>query len=69
MRVLTVLFASMFLATTVGAQTPAPRQAAAPAQKQVVGTLAQVMRAIFFPNANLIFDVQSIDPAKPKPKV
>ena len=69
MRVLTVVFASMFLVTTVGAQAPAPKAAAAPAQRQVVGTLAEVMRGIFFPNANLIFDVQSIDPVAPRKKV
>ena len=63
MRVLTVVFASMFLVTAVGAQAPAP------AQSQVVGTLAEVMRGVLFPNANLIFDVQSIDPAAPKKKV
>jgi Cytochrome C' len=32
------------------------------------GTLAQVMRGIYFPNANLIFDVQKIDPGAPKKK-
>ena len=30
------------------------------------GTLAQVMRGIYFPNSNLIFDVQQNDPAAPK---
>ena len=69
MRVLTVVFASMFLVTAVGAQAPAPKAAAAPAQMQVVGTLAEVMRGIMFPNSNLIFDVQSIDPAAPKKRV
>src|SRR4029079_10151919 len=37
---------------------PAPKPA---------GTLAQVMRGVYFPNANLIFDVQQHDPAAPKP--
>ena len=32
------------------------------------GTLAQVMRGIFFPNANLLFDVQAKDPAAPARK-
>ena len=32
------------------------------------GTLAQVMRGIYFPNVNLIFDVQQNDPAGPKKK-
>ena len=40
-----------------------PRPAAKPA-----GTLAQVMRGIYFPNSNLIFDVQQNDPAAPKKK-
>jgi hypothetical protein len=31
------------------------------------GTLAQVMRGINFPNSNIVFDVQSDDPAKQKP--
>jgi hypothetical protein len=42
---------------------PAPRPAAKPA-----GTLAQIMRGIYFSNANLIFDVQQNDPAAPKKK-
>jgi hypothetical protein len=51
---------------------PAARGAAAPARgagsgRQVVGTLAQIMRAIPFPNSNIIFDVQDNDPAKKKP--
>jgi len=32
------------------------------------GNLAQVMRAILFPSSNLIFNVQSRDPAAPLPK-
>src|SRR5262249_7429968 len=32
------------------------------------GTLAQVMRGIYFPNSNLIFDVQQHDPAAANPK-
>jgi hypothetical protein len=35
--------------------------AQAPASKPV-GTLAQVMRGILFPNSNILFDVQSKDP-------
>ena len=31
-----------------------------------VGTLAQVMRGIYFPNSNLIFDVQMRDPGQPR---
>jgi hypothetical protein len=65
MRGRIVMLASMFLVTAVGAQTPAPAAAPAQSQKQVVGTLAQVMRGVYFPNANLIFDVQSQDPGAP----
>src|SRR4051812_22306171 len=64
-----------FLTAIAGAQTapkavagtkagsPAPMAARPPA-----GTLAQIMRGIYFPNANLIFDVQQNDPAAPKKK-
>jgi len=59
-------FAMALVSAVAGAQTPAttsapPRPAAKPA-----GTLAQVMRGIYFPNANLIFDVQQNDPGAPK---
>jgi hypothetical protein len=30
-----------------------------------MGSLAQIMRGILFPNSNILFDVQSIDPANP----
>jgi hypothetical protein len=33
-----------------------------------VGTMAQVMRGVYFPNANLIFDVQMRDPDAPRAK-
>jgi S-disulfanyl-L-cysteine oxidoreductase SoxD len=33
-----------------------------------VGNLAQLMRGLFFPNANTIFTVQTHDPATPPPK-
>ena len=46
-------------ATTIQAQAPA---------REPVGNLAQVMRAILFPNSNILFDVQSRDPdAPPEP--
>ena len=60
-------------APTRGATPPAARGAAAPAparggsNAQAHGSLAQVMRAIPFPNSNIIFDVQDNDPAKKKP--
>lgn len=75
MRVPTLVLTSMFfLAAAAGAQTPAKpaakpaAKAGAPADKRVVGTLAQLMRGIYFPNANLIFDVQAVDPAAPSKK-
>jgi cytochrome c5 len=55
-----------------GAQAPA-KGAAAPAARgpaggrQVYANLAQIMRAIPFPNSNILFDVQDNDPAKKKP--
>jgi len=81
-RVLTTLTAATFVAGLVnvvvvtaqaptrGAAAPAPARAAtAPAagRAQVHATLAQIMRAIPFPNSNIIFDVQDNDPAKKKP--
>ena len=56
MRVLSVVFALLFLAAVATAQAPS---------SQPVGTLAQVMRGILFSNSNLIFDVQTRDPAAP----
>src|SRR5258708_15276310 len=58
---------------SVMAAAPAPKPAAAkPAASKPTpkpaGTLAQVMRGIYFPNANLIFDVQQNDPGAPKAK-
>jgi cytochrome c553 len=41
-------------ASTAGQRTPEP-----------MGNLAQVMRGILFTNSNILFDVQSIDPAAP----
>jgi hypothetical protein len=63
MRNLIAVAAFGLIATIAGAQAPsrpAPRRAPTPA-----GTLAQVMRGVYFPNANLIFDVQQRDPAAP----
>jgi hypothetical protein len=73
--------AAYFCADVATAQAPArgaappqpPARRAAPSARgagsgrQVVGTLAQIMRAIPFPNSNIIFDVQDNDPAKKKP--
>ena len=70
MRALSIVVISVCLGVAGGAQAPAARTSAAasPPQKKAVGTLAQVMRGIYFPNANLIFDVQSQDPGVPSEK-
>jgi mono/diheme cytochrome c family protein len=41
--------------------------AASPASFAVAGNLAQLMRGVTFPNANILFNVQVKDPAKDKP--
>ena len=41
--------------------------AAAPARFPPTGTLNQLMRGVFFPNSNLLFTVQTRDPAAPVP--
>ena len=40
--------------------------AAAPRAQQVHGTLLQVMRGILFPNSNVLFSAQTVDPASVK---
>jgi hypothetical protein len=70
MRLLFGGVAVAFLTAIAAAQAPpkaTPAKSAAPARKPT-GTLAQVMRGIYFPNANLIFDVQQNDPGVPKKK-
>ena len=57
MRVLSVAFASLFLAAGAVAQGPS---------HEPVGHLAHVMRGILFPNSNILFDVQTTDPDAPK---
>src|SRR5690242_7008873 len=59
-------------ATTNPVRFPAARPGSAPATSAIrmyppVGTLAQLMRFIFFPNSNLIFTVQQQDPGAPPP--
>ena len=53
---LVLLLAACASASTEGLPAPEP-----------MGTLAQVMRGILFPNSNILFDVQSVDPANPPP--
>jgi Cytochrome C' len=68
MRILgTVVAAALACATAVVAQSPTARPQAR-AVVRPAGTLAQVMRGIYFPNSNLIFDVQKNDPGAPKKK-
>ena len=57
MRVFSVSVGLVFFVGVAAAQAP-------PAQPY--GSLAQIMRGILFPNANILFDVQSNDPAAPK---
>jgi len=53
---LVLLLAACASANTAGMSSP-----------EVSGNLAQVMRGILFPNSNILFDVQSIDPEDPPP--
>jgi len=50
-----------------GRTSPAPA-AGAPASFAAAGNLAQIMRGITFPNANIIFNVQIKDPGAQKPQ-
>lgn len=72
MRLLFAGFTVALLTAVIAAQSPPAKPAAAkpaaPAAPKTTGTLAQVMRGIYFPNANLIFDVQQHDPGAPKAK-
>ena len=58
MKVLSLLVAVLLLGSVAVAQE-------GPSQKSV-GTLAEMMRAIFFTNSNVLFDVQTVDPGAPK---
>ena len=57
MRVFGVVIVLCLLVAVVGAQAPTAYP---------VANLAQVMRAIYCPNANIIFDVQMRDPDAPR---
>ena len=65
MRMLSVLVTLTIVSTLAAAQAPSSTVAPRPAAKPT-GTLAQIMRGIYFPDSNLIFDVQQNDPAAPK---
>ena len=58
------LFACAGLAS---AQAPAPKSAAAPGATPVYANLAQLMKALLFPNSNVIFAAQGDNPADVKP--
>lgn len=60
----TALCAEVVIAQARGAR--AGGAAAAPRAQQVHGTLLQVMRGILFPNSNVLFASQSVDPASVK---
>lgn len=73
MRVLSAVLVLLLLTGAAAAQAPAAKPAQASAAKPAaasaakpVGNLAQVMRAILFPNSNIIFATQTDDPADPK---
>lgn len=66
MRFLAIVSIVTVLAVTTSAQAPGAKPKPAPAAQaaggKTIGNLAQMMRGIFFPNANILFDVQSRDP-------
>jgi hypothetical protein len=68
--VLLVLLATIALcAEVVMAQARGARAggaAAAPRAQQVHGNLLQVMRGVLFPNSNVVFSAQTVDPASVK---
>jgi Cytochrome C' len=66
MRLIAASLAAFVISAAVAAQAPSARPPARTTPRPA-GTLAQVMRGIFFPNSNLIFDVQQHDPGAPKP--
>ena len=60
MRTLAAVCGLLLPAAAAAAQAPEPAG-------RPTANLAQVMRAILFPNSNIIFNVQGQDPAEPKP--
>ena len=74
MRVLSTVFALLFLAGVAAAQAPSskaaqrrPPKAGAPGpSSRPEAKLAQLMRGILFPNSNIIFDTQTNDPSNAK---
>jgi len=67
MRMFGVAVPLVLVSALAGGQV-APSKTPSGLAVKPAGTLAQVMRGIYFPNSNLIFDVQQNDPAAPKTK-
>src|SRR5580765_5668769 len=67
MRLVGAAVLLLLVSAVAGGQAPPAKATPRPATKPA-GTLAQVMRGIYFPNSNLIFDVQQNDPGAPKKK-
>jgi len=67
MRMLSVVVTLTIVSTLAAAQAPSSKVAPRPTSRPT-GTLAQIMRGIYFSNSNLIFDVQQNDPTAPKKK-
>lgn len=60
--------AALTMITLPGAQLAAARPAGAQFPFPPAGNMAQLMRGVLFPAANMIFNVQRYDPAQPPPK-
>src|SRR5262245_38672300 len=63
-----VLCAAMLVATVHGqaARPPSPAPAPDAVKAGPTATMLQLMRGVFFPTANMIFNVQTHDPAQKK---
>jgi hypothetical protein len=66
-RALVTAIVLLLMSACSNTQQPASSQKGAAPTAQVHGTLLQVMRGILFPNSNVIFAVQSKNPAELKP--
>jgi hypothetical protein len=62
------LMGVVVLVAGCGSPAPAPASAPAAPAAQPYSNLAQLMRGIPFPNSNIIFDTQSLDPEAQKDK-
>jgi cytochrome c553 len=63
------LVVALFVASpAIGTSQAPPAQTAPDQPPKPTGSLAQIMRGIYFPNSNLIFDVQQHDPGAPVKK-